>query len=134
MRSKHGGRRSPFRFFLVLSLLVGAATAWLLYARAGWLLAAAYLGGVNLATACAYLYDKFAAVRGYGRIPERLLHVLAACGGTPAALVSQIVFRHKTIKRSFRTWFWAIFAVQLAALAAWAYFWWGRSSANPQNT
>jgi uncharacterized membrane protein YsdA (DUF1294 family) len=124
MRSKHRGSRSPFRFFLAPCLVIGAAAAWLLHARAGWPLVAAYLGGINLATACAYVYDKFAAVRGYGRIPERLLHVLAACGGSPAALVSQSVFRHKTIKRSFRMWFWAIFAVQLAALAVWAYYDW----------
>jgi uncharacterized membrane protein YsdA (DUF1294 family) len=110
--------------FLALSVIVGATAAWLLCARAGLPLMACYLCGINLATACAYLYDKFAAVRGYARIPERLLHVLAACGGTPAALVSQIVLRHKTVKRSFRMWFWAIFAAQLAVLAVWAYYAW----------
>lgn len=122
MPSRNVRHRSPFRLFLALSLIVGTAAAWALRAQAGLSLLVCYLGGINLATALAYLYDKAAAIRGYGRIPERLLHLLAAAGGSPAALVSQFAFRHKTIKRSFQMWFWAIFAVQLTALAGWIYY------------
>jgi len=113
---------ATFRFFFVLSLalvaLIVVALCWRL--RAPLLLA--YLIAINLVMMLAYFYDKQAAIRNYLRVPENVLHVLAAAGGTPAAVVSQAAFRHKTIKSSFRMWFWSIFVVQVALLAAWLYF------------
>lgn len=82
-------------------------------------LAAAYLIVVNGLTFAAFALDKRAAEHRAWRIPERRLLLLAALGGTPAALCAQQVPRHKTRKEPFRTSLWVIVAVQ-AALLAWA--------------
>lgn len=79
------------------------------------------LAGLNVATAYLYAYDKGAAGTERRRVPEALLHLHALLGGSPAALVSQVAFRHKTAKRGFRPLTWAIFVLQAAAIA-WAYF------------
>ena len=112
--------------FLLAGALLTAATAWLLvsHLHAGALLA--YVAGINLATLGAYLYDKSVAAGGVAlwRVPEVVLHLLALAGGSPAALAGQQLLRHKTRKPGFRTWFWVILAVQVAALIGWV---WGVS-------
>ena len=120
---KRHGRSSPYRLFTLVALLAGSVVTVALRLRFGvdWLLA--YLAGVNVATVVLYAYDKAAAVRGRGlRVPERVLHGVVLAGGTPGALVAQSAFRHKTVKRSFRTWFVAIVAVQVLVVAVWVYF------------
>ena len=120
---RRDGRASPYRLFTLLGLLAGSAVAVALRLQfaAHWFLA--YLAGANVATLLLYAYDKAAAARnGWTRVPERVLHGLALLGGSPAALLAQLVLRHKTLKRPFRAWFVAICAVQLLALAAWAYW------------
>jgi uncharacterized membrane protein YsdA (DUF1294 family) len=79
----------------------------------------AWLAGVNLATLAAYGRDKRAAAAGRARTPELTLHALGAAGGTPAALLARVAFRHKTRKRSFRLAFWLIAGVQAAAMTFW---------------
>ena len=76
----------------------------------------AYLGGVNLATVAFYGYDKRQAGAGGLRIPEVVLHAAALLGGSPGALAGQMLFRHKTRKRSFKAVFAAIVVVQFAAV------------------
>ena len=78
-----------------------------------------YLAGVNCATFYLYGHDKLAATRGWLRVPERALHLFAFVGGTPFAYLAQRLFRHKTIKASFRVIFWILALVQVA-LIAWA--------------
>lgn len=73
---------------------------------------------------CFYGYDKRAAVQHRLRVPESVLHVVALLGGSPAALISQRMFRHKTVKTSFRVSFWLIVFVQVALIAA--AIWWRR--------
>jgi uncharacterized membrane protein YsdA (DUF1294 family) len=82
----------------------------------------AYLIAVNVCTFVCYGYDKAAARRGWLRVPEVLLHLLAALGGTLAAWVAQQIFRHKTIKGSFRRVFWLIVAAQAAGVGLWVYY------------
>ncbi|MBP7936335.1 MAG: DUF1294 domain-containing protein [Phycisphaerae bacterium] len=53
---------------------------------------------------------------GGRRVRESVLHLLAAVGGTPGALVAQQLLRHKTRDRAFRRVFWTIAVVQAAAL------------------
>ena len=102
--------------FLVVSLcVVGTAlAAGLHYAVPLWIAA---LAGVNVATAYLYAYDK-AVAGGSRRVPESQLHLHALLGGSPAALVSQALFRHKTAKPGFRAKTWLIFAVQAAGAIA----------------
>jgi uncharacterized membrane protein YsdA (DUF1294 family) len=115
----------PFRpivaGFFVSGMGLAAATAWLLASRFNVGVLVGYLVGVNLATFGAYFYDKSVAASGSAlwRVPESALHLLALAGGTPAAFAGQRLLRHKTRKEGFRVWFWAIAAVQAAAIAAW---------------
>lgn len=88
----------------------------------GWILS--YLLSVNVAVGLLMAYDKLAAKQGTSRIPENLLHLYALIGGTPFAYLSQQLFRHKTIKRSFKKTFHFIlfFQILLIALAVlWKY-------------
>ncbi len=78
----------------------------------------AYLIAVNLVTFVMYGLDKHWAIHNHSRIPEIVLHLLALAGGSGAALVAQITFRHKTKKRTFRLIFIAIVLIQLIAIAA----------------
>lgn len=112
-------RFRPATLFLSLAvgLIVGLTFLLSSYLRldARW----RYLIAINLVTLLAYAYDKLASAYGWLRIPERLLHLLAAAGGTPAAWVGQYLLRHKTQKESFRRRFWLIVVVQVVAIAAW---------------
>ena len=89
-------------------------------------LAALVLGVLNLATFLVFGWDKLAAVQGRSRIPERLLLVLAALGGSPGALVARPVFRHKTRKQPFCGWLTLIVFVQVVAIVAGLAVWWAR--------
>jgi uncharacterized membrane protein YsdA (DUF1294 family) len=106
--------------FLVVTLcVVGTAlTAGLHYSIPLWLAA---LAGVNVATAYLYAYDKAVAGGESRRVPESQLHLHALLGGSPAALLSQVLFRHKTAKAGFRAKTWLIFALQAAAAAGIAF-------------
>jgi uncharacterized membrane protein YsdA (DUF1294 family) len=83
-----------------------------------WWVDALYLGASAL---CVVVYgiDKLAARGGHDRVPEAMLLSLGIIGGWPGAIVAQQVFRHKTVKRSFRVLFWLTVAVNIAVFA-WA--------------
>ena len=76
----------------------------------------AYLIAINVTTFVMYGYDKFVSGTGKLRVPEKLLHVLALLGGSPAGLMAQKVFRHKTVKGSFQLAYWAIVILQVGLL------------------
>jgi uncharacterized membrane protein YsdA (DUF1294 family) len=72
--------------------------------------------------------DKRRAVRDQPRIRERTLHALAALGGWPGLYLGRRLFRHKTLKLSFRAVSWAIIAVHAAFIVygLWSgWFWLG---------
>ena len=73
----------------------------------------AYLLAINVATFLIYRYDKQVAGKGRTRVPELILLLLAAIGGSPAAFIAMSTLRHKTQKTSFLLKFWAIVAVQV---------------------
>ena len=77
---------------------------------------AAYFASVNIVTLCAYGFDKKIAGSSWVRVPEKVLHVLSLAGGSPAALLAQRVFRHKTIKTRFQVVYWLIVFVQLVVI------------------
>jgi uncharacterized membrane protein YsdA (DUF1294 family) len=107
-------------FFWILAILVAVASVllgWL-----GWPGPYAYLAGVNAVTVLLYGYDKRQAVVGGGRVPELILHLAALVGGSPGALLAQVVFRHKTQKLTFRMIFIGIVLVQVLALIGIWYF------------
>ena len=73
----------------------------------------AYIAAINAVGFMMYALDKFLAKRSWLRVPESLLHLLAFGGATPAAIVAQQLFWHKTTKRSFQVMFWLIALVQV---------------------
>ncbi len=117
----NGRPSSPVAIFAAAALLIVAAvTALAIYGQAT--PPVGYAAGISAATIALYGYDKRAAVKDRLRVPENVLHALAILGGSPAALLSRKVFRHKTSKASFRIRFWVIVVVQGAAIAA--ALWW----------
>lgn len=114
-------RRRPKPLFLAIGLvlLIGFTIGGIILELP---LLGSYLIAVNLTTFLLYGYDKTVAGKGPMRVPEVILHTFAILGGTPLAFVAQYVLRHKTVKGSFRTWFWLILIGQLAAIGAWLYY------------
>ncbi len=78
---------------------------------------AAYLAGINIATFIIFGFDKAASSGALMRVPERVIYIAALCGATPAVLIGQKVFRHKTVKTSFQLIFWIIVVAQVAIIA-----------------
>jgi uncharacterized membrane protein YsdA (DUF1294 family) len=76
---------------------------------------------INTATFALYAYDKAIAGRHRLRVPERVLHLLALCGGTVAALLAQRLLRHKVSKYAFQRTFWLLTLGQLAVVAGGAW-------------
>ena len=121
------GNTSSRRYTLAPVYLTTAAAACLITAGLMYLLVRrlnlspliAYLVAINTTTLLAYAFDKGVSGSKRQRVPERALHAFALFGGTPAAFLGQLAFRHKTRKRTFRVWFWIIALLQAAVLAGW---------------
>jgi uncharacterized membrane protein YsdA (DUF1294 family) len=73
-----------------------------------------YFLSVNLMTFLAFGIDKWKARHRRWRITEAALLLLAALGGSPAALLAMRVFHHKTLHKKFRYGIPAILLVQVA--------------------
>jgi uncharacterized membrane protein YsdA (DUF1294 family) len=78
----------------------------------------AWLVSVNVVAFGYYGYDKGQARRSARRVPEVVLHGLSVAGGSLGAYAGMRLFRHKTIKGSFRIFFWFVVIMQLALIAA----------------
>lgn len=86
--------------------------------------------GSSLAAFVLIGLDKRRAAKEQPRISERTLHVLAAVGGWPGGYLARRIFRHKTLKLSFRAVAWAIIAVHalIIVYGLWSgWFWLGLS-------
>jgi uncharacterized membrane protein YsdA (DUF1294 family) len=73
-----------------------------------------WLVAVNVTAFGYYGYDKGRARAAGARVPEAVLHGLAAGGGSLGAYAAMRFFHHKTIKGSFRILFWCIVVLQVA--------------------
>ena len=60
-----------------------------------------YLLAANVAAFLVFGIDKWKAVKGRWRIPEKTLLLFAAAGGSPGALAGMFVFHHKIRKPLF---------------------------------
>ena len=120
MKRKNGIFTSPYARFSIISLL---GILLLTYYFHAWVTSVflSYIIAVNIITFLLYGYDKWVAGSSFTRLPEKVLHGLAVLGGSPAALLAQKIFRHKTVKKSFQVVYWLIVVVQLVGLI-W-YFW-----------
>jgi uncharacterized membrane protein YsdA (DUF1294 family) len=70
---------------------------------------------INIACFACIDIDKRQARRGGFRIPEAMLLLLAAAGGTIGTYLGCIMFRHKVYKRGFTMALHLILTVQLLA-------------------
>jgi uncharacterized membrane protein YsdA (DUF1294 family) len=108
-------------FLAVAAAIVGGAVALAMHFSVHPLLGA--LAGINLATIVLYGYDKAVAGGTRRRVPENVPHFVAIAGGSPGALLAQVLFRHKTVKASFRRVYWLIVILQLVAIGAAIWQW-----------
>jgi len=112
---------SPTATAVIVAIVIGAPFMVLASSSLGASWAWAFLLSLNVTTFSLYAYDKAAATKGLMRMPENVFHGLHLLGGTPLALIGQLVFRHKTRKQPFQMIFWIIVVVQVVAIAL--YFW-----------
>jgi uncharacterized membrane protein YsdA (DUF1294 family) len=92
-----GKRRRPPHYAPVL--LAAAATAvlfGLLGAIAPWHFYWSWLTAVSVTTFALIALDKWLALRGLWRIPEKALHLFTLAGGFPGQWLGRQIFRHKT--------------------------------------
>ncbi|MBF2789044.1 MULTISPECIES: DUF1294 domain-containing protein [Enterobacter] len=73
---------------------------------------------INVLTLVMYGADKMAARKGMRRVPEATLLVFGLTGGWPGAIVGQQLFRHKTQKQPFKSYFFISVVVSVAMMAA----------------
>ncbi len=107
------------KVFSFAALAVGATLFGLLVLRARWHALWAYLVAVNAVELLLCAYDKLIAGSRGVRVPERLLHIVALLGGSPALLAAMAFFRHKSRKMSFKVFLVVVLALQAAAVAGW---------------
>ena len=107
-------------YLLLIFAAVGSIfTAW---PFATWILL------VNALTLAIYGVDKMAARKAWRRVPESTLLVFGFVGGWPGAIVGQQIFRHKTQKQPFKTYF--IISVIVSILATLAVYQFSSHSAS----
>jgi uncharacterized membrane protein YsdA (DUF1294 family) len=111
--------RNPFRAYAVLFLVLSLGVAAGLHFGLGAGPLVAWLVGANLAAFPVWVWDKRRARTGGGRVPENLLHAMAALGATPASFLAMHLLRHKTQKRHFGILYAVLLIAQVAALVGW---------------
>lgn len=89
--------------------------------------ALAVLAVTNAVSFCLMAHDKWCAVRGRWRVPERMLLLSAACFGGLGGVLGMRLLRHKTRHRRFRVLLPVFLALQIALLSAGAYWLLGRA-------
>jgi uncharacterized membrane protein YsdA (DUF1294 family) len=129
-----GRHPSPALYHLSVALTAAALGALGLRLAAGgtwsaWQWVGAWLAAVNLTTFAYYGLDKARARRAGRRVPEVVLHALALLGGSLGAFAGMRLFRHKTVKGTFRVVFWLIVAVQVVLVLWVAKEVWGLQTA-----
>jgi uncharacterized membrane protein YsdA (DUF1294 family) len=88
-----GMSKSALSIRIVAAALVAGV---LLAAAAGLSASLAYILGLGLVKFAAYSWDKWRAVRGGRRLPERSLIVLSLVGGAMGGWAGMVIWRHKT--------------------------------------
>lgn len=71
-------------------------------------------------------WDKRRAARGGGRVPEATLHLFELLGGWPGSFAASAVFRHKTMKLSYRAARWGCVVVHAGAVGGLVWLAYGR--------
>ncbi len=77
---------------------------------------------INVLTMAIYGADKMAARKGMRRVPEATLLAFGVTGGWPGAILGQQLFRHKTQKQPFKTYFMLSVILSIVAMEALYHF------------
>jgi len=104
------------RFCYLLLALAAIGSAFLPHPVMMWFLLA------NVLTLVVYGGDKMAARNAWRRVPESTLLTFGLVGGWPGAILGQQLFRHKTQKQPFKTWFVISVILNVAVLVALYWF------------
>jgi len=104
------GLHSGHVFFLAALLVAPVIALVRLEGFGEPILVAAVASAISLVAFIAQWIDKRQAEAGAWRVPENALHLLELLGGWPGAFLAQRLFRHKTVKLSYRLVFWLIVA------------------------
>ncbi len=80
-----------------------------------------YLISINLVSFLTMGIDKYKAKKGYWRIPEKTLFILAVIGGSVGVMSGMRVFHHKTLHWQFCYAIPLIVALQLVLFFAYYY-------------
>ena len=107
---------SPYAFFASGAVFLTAVSAGLLLMYAELPPGAAYLLGINGALFLLVGFDKGIAGGTSTRVPELVLYVFAAVGGSVGLLLGMHFFRHKTQKESFQFVMAIILVAQIALI------------------
>lgn len=100
------------RFCYLLLLIAAIGSLFTSHPFILWLLL------INVLTLAMYGADKMAARRAMRRVPEATLLVFGLIGGWPGAIIGQQLFRHKTQKQPFKTYFVVSVIVSISAMVA----------------
>lgn len=75
-----------------------------------------YIVAINVVSLDAMGFDKYRAMQNKWRVPEKVLFILAAAGGSVGGIVGIYAFHHKTLHKKFTVGFPIILVLQLALL------------------
>ncbi|MHA0988866.1 DUF1294 domain-containing protein [Enterobacter ludwigii] len=100
------------RFCYLLLLIAAIGSLFTSHPFILWLLL------INVLTLAMYGADKMAARRAMRRVPEATLLVFGLIGGWLGAIIGQQLFRHKTQKQPFKTYFIVSVIVSISAMVA----------------
>ncbi|SCM52649.1 Uncharacterized membrane protein YsdA, DUF1294 family [Hafnia alvei] len=96
------------RFCYLLLALAAVGSLFSLHPFVMWCLL------LNALTLIIYGIDKLAAIKSWQRVPEITLLFFGLIGGWVGAILGQQIFRHKTQKQPFKTYFIITVMVNLA--------------------
>lgn len=100
------------RFCYLLLILAAIGSIFTPHPLVAWFLLA------NILTLVIYGADKMAARKAWRRVPELTLLAFGVVGGWPGAIMGQQLFRHKTQKQPFKTYFILSVIISVSVMAA----------------
>lgn len=106
----------PVRYFGMMTLSIAIILAAVIWWYFSFDFVLSWLIAITLVAFLTYGYDKAIAGSGRTRVPERVLLALTFAGGTIGAFVGRALFRHKTVKVSFRTKLLLVVGIQAILL------------------
>ena len=113
------------RYYLFFGLICAALAGFLyvfLYDNTDWNPYAVWVVSLGGATWAIYGLDKFLSKVGWGRAPEKLLHLLALLGGFLGGWAGMAAFQHKTNHRKHPA-IWFYLTLGTLGHAALTYYW-----------